>query len=283
MNATPPILSLMSTVLKQASSLPAMPEVAVRLLDTLQRDDVTLGHLAEIIACDQALAVKVLRLANSARYSAGRGVGTLQDAAATLGMRSLRDLTLSACLVGVFPEPDGFDRVAFWQGSMATAAYARCWAGPLQQDDDVAWLCGLVLRTGQLLMMQFDPQRAVLAQRITALEVDATMGYERSMMGCSHPDVTAALARHWRFPAALVAALAASADPMEYRPFNRMGAVLRLASVTTDARRLDKPLQGVLPQVQAPLLAHLQLDLVSLDAQLPSWAQVTAGAEDLLH
>ncbi|MEJ7137659.1 HDOD domain-containing protein [Amphibiibacter pelophylacis] len=283
MTASPPIFDLLRPVLQHASSLPAMPEVAARLLDSLERDSITLDEITALIARDPALAVKVLRLANSARYGGSHGARTLRDAASSLGLRTLRDLTLAACLVGAFPVHPGLDRVAFWQGAIATSVCARHLAAPLGQDADVAWLCGLLLRSGQLLMLQFDAQRTLQAQRLAGLAVDAVMGYERSLIGCSHPEVTAELARHWRFPPALVQALAAAADPLELRPFNRLGATLRLASVAADVRRVGVAMAQALPEVQGDLLQHVQLSAADIDGWLPPWSGITSGVDELIH
>ena len=45
-----------------ANQLPALPEVAHRLLDCFRREDVSLVELSELIARDSALAARVLRL-----------------------------------------------------------------------------------------------------------------------------------------------------------------------------------------------------------------------------
>jgi hypothetical protein len=105
----------------QANQLPALPEMAQRLLDCFRREDVSLVELSELIARDSALAARVLRLANSARYGTRRRVAHLPDAAALIGLNGLRGLALAAALVDVFPRPRGFDRQRFWRQNLATA------------------------------------------------------------------------------------------------------------------------------------------------------------------
>lgn len=50
-------------------ALPTMPEVAGKLLKSFDDDNISMATLAALIGKDPALAAKVLRLANSARYS----------------------------------------------------------------------------------------------------------------------------------------------------------------------------------------------------------------------
>ncbi|HSI60345.1 MAG TPA: HDOD domain-containing protein [Ideonella sp.] len=266
----------------KASTLPAMPEVAVKLLRSFERDDLSLAELAGLIGRDQALAAKVLRLANSARYSPTHAISSLRDASAMLGLRSMRDLTLSACMAGAFPKLRGFDRLEFWRGTLAVAAYAQPIARMLDVDEDTAYLGGLMLRTGQILMLMVDPANTLLAER-HAVDLDSRIYFETSLMGCNHPEVTAELARHWHFPQVLVNAFGAATDPLAARPFCRLGAVLRLASVVADCHERGEPVDYGLRLTQAPLLAHLQLDLAWLQAHLPDHRLATAGVEDLMH
>lgn len=267
--------------LAQASAMPAMPEVATALLRSFDRDDLSLGELAGLIVRDQVLAAKVLRLANSARYSPNRAVATVGEAAACLGLRTLRDLTLSAAMAGAFPQVPGFDRLAFWRLNLATGCYAQVLAKALDADAEVAYLGGLMLRTGQLLMTMVNPEAMAEVARHTA-QIDSQIGFEQAFLGRCHPEITAELARHWQFPATLVAAFGAAAAPLAVRPFCRLGATLRLASVVAEARQLGVPAAQALQDSQAELVEHVQLDLDWLATHLPDHALAAAGADQML-
>ncbi|KPF48335.1 hypothetical protein IP87_02945 [beta proteobacterium AAP121] len=266
----------------RAIDIPAMPEVAQKLMRSLSRDDLSLQHVADLVSRDQALAGKVLRLANSSRFSPARNVATLKDATMVLGLGHLRDLTLSACLSGALPSPQGFDRLRHWRGSMAMAAYAQAVAHALGEDQDVAYLGGLMLRSGRILMALVDPQRC-LEVDLHATVPDSTIGWEETLMGCSHPQVSTAIAAHWHFPAVLEDAFRAAADPLAARPFSRLGAVLRLASVITDLREAGQDAAVGLAELQAPLLQHLGLQIEDLCLHLPPHEQLLENAQQLLH
>lgn len=275
-------MSLTDPYVKQASTLPAMPEVAHKLLESFDRDDLSLGELAGLIGRDQALSAKVLRLANCARYSPSHNVSSLNDAAATLGLRALRDLTLSACMTGAFPATDGFDRMAFWRSTLGVASYAQALAPLLDADTETAYLGGLMLRTGQILMTMVDPTgTAEVVRHIHA--PDSRMDFENAILGCTHPEITAELARHWHFPQVLINAFGSAIAPMETRPFCRLGATLRLASVINDCREMDMdPIEGMM-ETQEVLIHHLAIDPDWVRAHLPDHRLATAGADAFLH
>jgi EAL and modified HD-GYP domain-containing signal transduction protein len=73
---------------------------AVRLLAAAADPDVALDELETIIACDPALAHRLLRLAGSAA-GAGRPVATLRSALVLLGRRAINNLAMVAMVHGV--------------------------------------------------------------------------------------------------------------------------------------------------------------------------------------
>lgn len=267
------------------SALPTMPEVASRLLKSFDDDNVGLAQVAALIEKDSTLSAKVLRLANTAHYSPSHQIATVLDAAHALGLETLRNLTLAACLSGAFPAVKGLDRATFWRHSVATATYARILSRQLGVDAgmaDTAYLAGLMLRTGQLLMAMDEPH-LVADVEAHAAEPGSRFSLEEHRFGCTHADVTASLAAHWHFPHALVEAFNDANTPLEIRPFSLIAAVLHLAEVLADAaEHHDEPvhaLQAAVPE----LIEHLHLDLELLAARIAAAGDPAAEVAQLLH
>ena len=267
---------------RAATSLPAMPEVAHELLRSFDRDNLSLNQLADLVARDNALAAKVLRSANSARYSPGYPVESLSDAAATLGMCAMRDLTMASCLTGALPPVAGFDRIKFWRGTLGVATYATAIAKAIGVNEEPAYVAGLMLRTGQILMAMVNPTAFKTVTKAPPW-VDGRFSAELAAFGVAHGTVTAALARCWKFPPALVAAFAAADAPTASTPINSMGATLRLASVVNDCRELGLPVAQGLLDTQGDLAAVLNLDVAALEVRLPDHQIATAGADTLIQ
>ncbi len=265
-----------------ATALPSMPEVAHRLLRSFDEETLGMQALAALVAQDQGLSVKLLRVANSARFSPRSTISTIRDAAAAIGLQSLRDLALASCVSGAFPKAGNFDRLRFWRHSLATAGHARVLAEACDVDPDTAYLAGLVVRTGELLMLMIEPV-AVADAESRAVLPDSLLDHERAVLQCTHLEVTGELARRWRFPPALVAGVIAAADPLATRPFSRLGAVLRLASVMSDAGERGLPVVATLQALHPELIQHLQLDLEWLELHQKPWATLVGGVDQLLH
>ena len=267
--------------LHNPDALPVMPELASRLMRTLEREDTSLAEVAALIERDPSLTVKVLRLANSAAVGATRSVANIRDAANLIGMRRLREMSLAACVANLFPNQVRFDRERFWRHGLATAGHAKVLAELCKLDPDTAYIAGLVMRIGRVLMLMVEPEIVARCDELNDAP-DSLIGHEVEWLGCSHLEVSAALAKRWDFPDEIVAALVAARDPLAAYPFSPLGAVLRLASTLADAGDLQLDEMETLVGVQPELMARMDLDADELAGRLLPWDQLTAGVDQLL-
>jgi HD-like signal output (HDOD) protein len=200
--------------------LPSINQVAQALIKTLHDENASILTVRDLIAKDPALSAKLLKLANSAQFGLPRGVGTVDDAIAMVGLDKVRSLALGACMSGAFPKLGGLDRASFWKTSMACAGYSQWLAENLEINGQVAWLTGMMLRLGELLIAQAEPKTL---QEIEKLPLIPGVRWQREkrLIGFTEGQITAELARRWNFPMQMVQGLQRSADPMVEQAFSR--------------------------------------------------------------
>ncbi|OGB33453.1 MAG: histidine kinase [Burkholderiales bacterium RIFCSPLOWO2_12_FULL_61_40] len=246
--------------------LPSMTEVAHALIHTLNDENASIAEIRNIIAEDPALTAKLLRLANSAQFGLPRGVGTLDEAIAMVGMAKVRTLSLGACLNESFPALPGLERKEFWKTSTVCAGYAQWLASDLGIDSQLAWLTGLMLRLGELLIGQVNPK---MLEEIEKLPHPPGTRWEREkrLVGFSEGQITAELARRWNFPMQMVQALERSCDPLTEQAFSRLGAIMHLAGLLADTPAAGPEALDTLPQ---DVIAALMLDGPWMHANFPS-------------
>ncbi len=245
--------------------LPSISEVSRALIQTLHRDAVTLQEVAEIISKDPALSARLLQLANSAQFGLPRGVGTLDDAIAMVGMSRVRALALGSELTRTLPDLPGLPQRVFWQYSMTCAGYAQWLAEALEIDPQTAWLTGMMLRLGELLIAQTLPgEIAGIEQQPCA--PGERWKRERAQVGFSEGQISAELARRWNFPMQMTQALQRACDPLLEQAFSRLGSVLHLSGLLADFP-LDA--KAVTDQLPLEVVDSLKLDLLWLQNHLP--------------
>ncbi len=261
--------------------LPKMPKAALWLLSNFEDRRVDLRAIVELAERDPTLSAKILKLANSGHYGTPRDVTNLRQAAVLLGRETLRNLLLAATVVGAFSRATGFDRGRFWRHCVATAGYARWLSRLLGYSPNSAYQAGFLLRSGQILMASEIPHM-VAAIEAECVRPGLRMSVERQKIGCSHPQVTAELARRWALPERLIEAFQNAPDPLGARPFSALAGVLSLAATAADAGDLGTPEAIALSEADPMLVSHMRLDVHTLHRQMPSYASLTYSVDALI-
>lgn len=250
----------------QYVKLPVMPEVAHALIRTLNDDNASVTSVRDVIAKDPGLTANLLRMANSAIFGLSKSVYTLDNAISVVGMSQLRVRALSICMAKVFAMPAPIERLEFWRYCMVCAGYARWLAANAGQDDQQAWLTGMMLRLGQLAMAQHN---SALMEHIEQLPREPGERWIRELRLTKFDEgaVTAEIARRWDFPDTVVDALQSAAAPLSATVFSPLGGVLHLAGLLADQA---DPRPADLERLPPNILERLKLSLDKLQKSMPN-------------
>ncbi len=180
--------------------LPTLPEVALRVRDTVEDENASAGKIADIVATDPALAARLFQIANSPLYRGNRPIDDLKMAITRLGLGVVRNVVTSLAMQQIFqPTSDALDRRFrhIWEHSTEVAAISSVLAKQYTRlRPDEAMLAGLVHEIGALPILsraEDDPALAEDEARLDALLQQAT------------GPVGEAILKTWGFPPALVA------------------------------------------------------------------------------
>jgi len=261
----PALRSLDATqVRRRVSELPPLPKAALRALQTVRKEDVSLETVAAALDCDASLTARVLRLANSPFYGVPGRVATARAAAQVLGRRTLESVLTLASVAGQLDKPRSrcFDAPAYWRHSLATAIAARALAKEAGLDEDQTFVAALLHDIGLLAMSVYFPDE-LDALLTAARDRDMTLcAVEQQQSLTPHALVGSWIATHWNFPAGVAQAIAAHHAPKD------AGAIAVCIHVANAiAHALD--------------LANLEQELVP-DVDPTSWAAV-APNDDVLR
>ncbi len=199
------------TSLMESSRLPTIPAVAMEIIGLVQRPDIDIDLLSDTISRDPALAVRVLKTANSGFYGRPRSVSRLRDAVMVLGLRSVKTLALGFSLVGTMQKQAGrrgTDHTRIWQRSLLTATAARAVATRAGYScSDEAFLGGLLHLIGVVALDQALGDEYRRLGEAAGDDLAKLRAIERTRYGFDHAEAGAALADKWNLPEALVTAI----------------------------------------------------------------------------
>lgn len=248
----------------QSVKLPVMQEVAQALIRTLSDDQADVASVTRIIAKDPVLTATLLRMANSAMFGLSRSVNTLDSAVTVVGMSHIRARALSICMANTFTFPPGMERLDFWRNSMVCAGYARWLAASVGMDEQQAWLTGMMLRLGEVLIVQRVPD---ILERMESSPCASGERWERErdLAGFDEGEVSAEIARRWDFPETVALALQFAARPLS-NGNSRLAAVVHLAALITDQVGGTPPSLDHLP---ISVVHALGLDTQKLQLRIP--------------
>ena len=255
--------------------LPSMPQVVQKIMASLQNNKLGITMLAAMIARDQGLSAKVLRVANSPFYGLSRNVASVQDATVILGLNCVRSLVLAAEFANTFPVAPGslFDRNEYWQHSFRVASYAKAVAQGLHQEPHMAFTAGLFHEVGQLLLDACIPDQfsqVLLQQKNSALSL---VEVELSQWDFDHALIGAEMARQWNFPGEIEHAIRYWRTP-EQEPFQPVTGLIHAAVLLESGFRADHFIE----KLPGTLRDKLQINWKSIAAYMPDPNQLEEEA-----
>jgi len=184
--------------------LPSFPDIAQRVQRALEDPRATPDQVARVIGIDAALAVRILRLANSAFLNpSAKPITELQQAVNRLGHQLVRCTAVSFAL----QQMNAGESVAalrpqlheLWRKGTLVASIAYVLARETRAaNPDEALVAGLMHNIGSLyIIMRAHQHGAELGT-----DDDATR-----LLSQGHPRIAGAILGHWKFAPAIVSAV----------------------------------------------------------------------------
>ncbi len=223
--------------LQSLRELPSLKTQAKRFASLVAGEDCPLDDLIEEVGRDPALAVNVLRLANSVSVGSRERVDDLPTALHLLGVARVRRMaSLLAAMGDARGVAPGFDWSELWMHSAACAALAErlaTWSG--LGGEAQAHLAGLLHDVGKIALSTVAPDayRAVLV--IAWSRREELVPLEQARLGLDHREAGWIFGQEADLPPAVLSAVAHH-DAPERAPAEHRGLVALVAL----ANRLTK-------------------------------------------
>ncbi len=174
--------------------LPTLPEVAIRVRETVDDDSATIRDITEIIMTDAALSARIIQVANSALYRGLSSADNVHTAVTRMGLNTVRNLATSLVMKQLFqatnPVVDKYLRKT-WKLSTDIAALSAVLAKSYTSlDADSALLAGLTHSIGVspiLVKAESDPSLLNNTGMLDGILLDL------------YPTVGAAILKSWDF------------------------------------------------------------------------------------
>lgn len=203
----------LEAVIKTAHNLKPLPASLTRLWSIVNSAQYSIGDVVEVIRLDQALTMNLLKAANSAVYSAGKGeVYTAEQAVERLGGKEVLNLAMASELKDKMKDNAsgyGYDEGALWKHSVATALAtetmgffthasiaAECFTAALLHD------------VGKLILSRFLDADTLRLLKLARDEGGLSfLEAESQVLQVHHGEVGGIIAQHWKLPERIMKAI----------------------------------------------------------------------------
>ena len=291
MNSTPDQtgpLNLRARI-NRISTLAAMPQVVLQLLDAMHDEKSSPASLEQILESDPALSSKILSLANSAYYGLRQKITTIRRAVVILGFRELELLTLGSGLAEIFDitrVPQGFDGEALWLHCLGVSWMGRelALAARYEPPDEIM-MAGLLHDLGKLILAtQFQKEFSALLN--LALQ-DVPFYQAEKKMKLEHTQVGFMLAEKWGLPDVHATVIRDHHSPDRDNPHYQACCLVSLADqlvkkmkigLIQDSLMVDQAqLLAATPITQGQLSDILERAITQLPKAVAAWQEILTG------
>jgi len=197
--ADPPSLA---TIQARIKDLPALPLAAHKLVLLMQQQNCSAADVTGVLSSDQALAGKVLKLANSSFYGLSGKVVSISRAVVVLGFSTIRSMALGLGMAQSVKKVAGkLDLEAYWRHALYVAAAARVLAQENGRvDSEEVFVSGLMHDIGHLILEMAVPD---LPRQLADVPIEERLDAETRIAGMPHTKAGQMVMRHWKLPGAL--------------------------------------------------------------------------------
>jgi len=196
LKATPASLkgdALKKKILGSVGQLPPMPQTVLKARQIMSNPGSDFKELGDLLETDQAIAAKVLKLANSSYYGLSGKISSIKHASVVLGHKALGELITmggTASILGKNLEGYGLDAGELWRHSLGVAFGSRIIANrknPALAND--AFTSRLLHDAGKLILNPYLMERKELFDQLIAGGQESFLAAEKTLLEFDHAEI----------------------------------------------------------------------------------------------
>jgi HD-like signal output (HDOD) protein len=189
--------------------LPPFPQVAVRVLQLVNEENVQLHQLCELISSDPAFASEVLTVANSAFYAPRYPSTSILQAIAVVGATRLQGMCVTVGVRAYLGKAMNSPAMRnLWRHNLACALIAERLAVAGSIDKDFAYTSGILHDMGRIALAVLQPKPYAELLETHHGTPASVLDAERDLFGMDHCETGRQLINDWKLPESFAAVVA---------------------------------------------------------------------------
>lgn len=273
-------------IVREVEDVPALPEVTFQALKLADDPNSTAQDMNAVITKDQSLTAKVLKLANSAYYGFPRRIYTVTEATVLLGFSTIKGIVMAASVSDMMSkEITGYALAPgeLWRHSQASAMAARYIARNIKaKNPDVAYTGALLHDVGKVVLNHHLEEGYHEVLQVIQGGVTSFIEAEQEVLGFTHAEVGARLARKWNLPEELVESILYHHTPEKATLNPVLTSLVHLADALCMMMGIGLGVDGLVYQFSEEALRILNLTPDKLESMLSSLTDILVDENSFL-
>ncbi|MGV8124570.1 MAG: HDOD domain-containing protein [Candidatus Xenobiia bacterium LiM19] len=255
---------------EKVKELDTLPSTYYRISRLIEDPRCSANEIGRLISHDQVIACKVLKIANSAFYGFPSRIDSIPRAVSVIGFSAIRELILATSVIDIFLKQNNgsvFDRQEFWKHSLGCAIAAKITArytGKFEIEE--LFTAGLIHDIGKVIIDQCLTDFFITIMSMTDENKNLTFSEaEQKVLGYTHADVGALVARKWGLPNLLVETISFHHTLPDTMKNPKQVAVIHIANSIAKALRLGDSGYRKVPPIDAKAREILEIKAAMLE------------------
>jgi putative nucleotidyltransferase with HDIG domain len=265
--------------IERLETLPAIPTVVRKLLETFENPRTSLREIGGFIAQDPVLAARILRVVNSPIYGFPGRISSITQALLLLGLNVARGLLLGVSVLELMQK----SIVGLMEHSVGCAIVAKIIARKkgLKDPEEVS-VAALLHDIGKVFLNLKFPDAYRQAIREADERGVLVLQTEKQCFGVTHAEVAAWVGKKWNFPFGLIEQLRCHHKPHLARHFRVHTAIVHFSDILIRGRGFGYSGDRLVPNVDESAWNLLSLTPDEIREILVEMEDLLDQAEDLI-
>jgi len=221
---------LVKDIVAAAEKLPPFPDIAWKII-SLVKAMAPVKEIEDLVALDQAIAAKILRLGNSVYYGRQNAVSSLKEAILLLGDKRLIQAVITACATLYYGGGSSRDERELWEHSVSTALTSEIVARRINYEGILTlYTAALLHDIGKTVLNLYSKIYLQSSLREVRGERDMIKA-ERRALGIDHQELGGIIARKWKFPPEITAAIECHHNPDKAGKYEEITSLVYLSDL----------------------------------------------------
>ncbi len=188
---------LINLIDSEKLEIPMLPDIVMKIISLSENPDTEMSKYVDLIKSDQAIALKVIKLANSPLYKGLRDVNDLNLAISRIGINELKNLVLMLSLQSkIFKNKEFKDLIEeIWKTSLLTSILSSKLADYYSLSASNSYTIALTHDVGEIIV--FNAVRGYEQFYKRKYKVDSF--FVKRIAKSYHQEISAFTLAHWNF------------------------------------------------------------------------------------